>query len=70
MPDSGISGLAASQWFATKGRFSGPWIDGGRVSTLAMNANSVSRLLRMAFACNGLDGAAYSGHSMHRGFAT
>lgn len=42
----------------------------GHVSQEALNPNSVSRLLRMAFARNGLDGEHLSGHSLRRGFAT
>ncbi|WP_052028532.1 tyrosine-type recombinase/integrase [Pseudomonas syringae] len=35
-----------------------------------LNPNSISRLLRMAFARNGLEGKSLSGHSLRRGFAT
>ncbi|SFB27837.1 Site-specific recombinase XerC [Pseudomonas simiae] len=42
----------------------------GHVSLEGLNPNSVSRLLRMAFARNGVDGASLSGHSLRRGFAT
>ncbi|WP_454834592.1 recombinase [Pseudomonas lini] len=42
----------------------------GHVSLEGLNSNSMSRLLRMAFARNGLDGGSYSGHSLRRGFAT
>lgn len=67
--------VAAYQaWLATSNLQLGPvfrpidrW---GHVGALGLNANSVSRLLRMAFARNGLDGAAYSAHSLRRGFAT
>lgn len=39
----------------------------GHVGAEGLNSNSVSRLLRMAFARNGLDGEGYSGHSLRRG---
>lgn len=42
----------------------------GHVSQEGLNPNSVSRLLRMSFARNGLDGESLSGHSLRRGFAT
>lgn len=42
----------------------------GHVSLDGLNPNSVSRLLRMAFARNGLNGESLSGHSLRRGFAT
>jgi len=65
---------AYEAWLAASGLQQGPvfraidrW---GHVSAEGLNANSVSRLLRMAFARNGLDGEGYSGHSLRRGFAT
>lgn len=42
----------------------------GHLSDQGLNPNSVSRLLRLAFARNGLQGEGYSGHSLRRGFAT
>ncbi|UZS66456.1 site-specific integrase [Pseudomonas syringae] len=42
----------------------------GHVSQDGLNPNSVSRLLRMAFARNGVDGESLTGHSLRRGFAT
>lgn len=42
----------------------------GHVGPKGLNPNSVSRLLRMIFTRNGLEGARYSGHSLRRGFAT
>jgi integrase len=42
----------------------------GHVALEGLNPNSVSRLLRMAFARNGVDGESLSGHSLRRGFAT
>jgi integrase len=65
---------AYEAWLAASGLQQGPvfraidrW---GHVSAEGLNANSMSRLLRMAFARNGLDGEGYSGHSLRRGFAT
>ncbi|QGT80906.1 site-specific integrase [Pseudomonas coronafaciens] len=42
----------------------------GHLGVEALNPNSISRLLRLAFARNGLVGEGYSGHSLRRGFAT
>lgn len=42
----------------------------GHLTENGLNPNSISRLLRLVFARNGLDGEAYSGHSLRRGFAT
>lgn len=42
----------------------------GHVGFKGLNPNSMSRLLRLAFARNGLDGEGISGHSLRRGFAT
>ena len=42
----------------------------GHLGDEPLNSNSISRLLRLAFARNGLDGTGYSGHSLRRGFAT
>lgn len=65
---------AYEAWLTASGLEQGPvfraidrW---GHVSAEGLNANSISRLLRMAFARNGLDGEGYSGHSLRRGFAT
>ncbi|WP_408600647.1 site-specific integrase [Pseudomonas sp. PLMAX] len=65
---------AYEAWLAASGLQQGPvfraidrW---GHVSAEGLNANSMSRLLRMAFARNGLEGEGYSGHSLRRGFAT
>ncbi|MBA2922833.1 site-specific integrase [Pseudomonas sp. P7] len=42
----------------------------GHIGVEPLNSNSISRLLRLAFARSGLDGECYSGHSLRRGFAT
>lgn len=42
----------------------------GHLGVEPLNSNSISRLLRLAFARSGLDGECYSGHSLRRGFAT
>lgn len=61
-------------WRAASGLQQGPVFRGidrwGHLSSQGLNSNSVSRLLRMAFARSGLDGETYSGHSLRRGFAT
>jgi integrase len=59
----GVSGLEGGAVFRSIDRW-------GHVGVKALNPNSVSRLLRLAFARNGLNGEAYSGHSLRRGFAT
>jgi integrase len=65
---------AYEDWLRVSGLLQGPVFRGidrwGHVSTEGLNPNSVSRLLRMAFARNGLDGESLSGHSLRRGFAT
>lgn len=65
---------AYEDWLAISGVEHGPvfraidrW---GHLGAQGLNANSVSRLLRMAFARNGLEGESLSGHSLRRGFAT
>lgn len=65
---------AYEDWLKVSGLLQGHVFRGidrwGHVSTKGLNPNSVSRLLRMAFARNGMDGEGLSGHSLRRGFAT
>ncbi|QQX57095.1 site-specific integrase [Pseudomonas chlororaphis] len=65
---------AYEAWLAASALRQGPVFRGidrwGHVSADGLNPNSVSRLLRLAFARSGLDGEGYSGHSLRRGFAT
>ena len=42
----------------------------GQISTQALKPDGVTYVLREAFACSGLDGDSYTGHSLRRGFAT
>jgi len=42
----------------------------GQMSTQGLKPDGVTYVLREAFACSGLDGDAYTGHSLRRGFAT
>lgn len=42
----------------------------GYLGVEPLNPNSISRLLRLAFARNGLEGEGYSCHSLRRGFTT
>lgn len=42
----------------------------GHLGTQALNANSLSRLLRQVFLRSGIDSEGYSAHSLRRGFAT
>ncbi|MNQ84486.1 Phage integrase family protein [compost metagenome] len=42
----------------------------GQISTQGLKPDGVTYVLREAFACSGLDGEAYTGHSLRRGFAT
>jgi integrase len=42
----------------------------GQISTQGLKPDGVTYVLREAFACSGLNGAAYTGHSLRRGFAT
>lgn len=42
----------------------------GQISPQGLKPDGVTYVLREAFACSGLDGAAYTGHSLRRGFAT
>lgn len=65
---------AYEDWLAISGLEQGPvfraidrW---GHIRATGLNPNSVSRLLRLAFARSGLDGELYSSHSLRRGFAT
>lgn len=65
---------AYEDWLAQSGFEQGPvfraidrW---GHIRATGLNPNSISRLLRLAFARNGLDGERYSSHSLRRGFAT
>jgi integrase len=65
---------AYEAWLEASGLQKGPvfraidrW---GHIALEGLNPNSVPRLLRMAFARNGVDGESLSGHSLRRGFAT
>lgn len=58
-----VSGLQQGSVFRAIDRW-------GHIREEGLNPNSVSRLLRLAFARNGLEGEVYSGHSLRRGFAT
>lgn len=66
--------VAYEHWLAASGLQRGPvfraidrW---GHVGEQALNANSISRVLRQAFARSGAPNSSYSGHSLRRGFAT
>jgi integrase len=65
---------AYEDWLAISGLQHGPvfrsidrW---GHLGNDGLKPNSISRLLRLVFVRNGLDGDGYSGHSLRRGFAT
>ncbi|MDN7144026.1 site-specific integrase [Pseudomonas sp. JQ170] len=65
---------ACAQWLEVSGVDQGPLFRAidrwGHVSEQALNANSVSRLLRQALLRSGVDAEGYSAHSLRRGFAT
>lgn len=65
---------ATERWLALSGIEQGPLFRGidrwGHLSEQALNANSVSRLLRRALLRSGIEAEGYSAHSLRRGFAT
>lgn len=65
---------AYEDWLVVSSLRQGPVFRGidrwGHLGVEGLNPNSVSRVLRMAFARNGLDGESLNGHSLRRGFAT